>query len=117
MEIRIINPNTTASMTEKIGRAAQEVAATGTVITAINPADGPASIEGYYDEAFAVPGLLREIRRGESQGVAGYIIACFDDVGLDAARNVATAPVVGICEASVYAVSYTHLTLPTSDLV
>ena len=100
MEIRIINPNTTASMTEKIGRAAQEVAATGTVITAINPADGPASIEGYYDEAFAVPGLLREIRRGESQGVAGYIIACFDDVGLDAARNVATAPV---------AVSYTHL--------
>ena len=49
MEIRIINPNTTASMTEKIGRAAQEVAATGTVITAINPADGPASIEGYYD--------------------------------------------------------------------
>ena len=57
MEIRIINPNTTASMTEKIGRAAQDVAATGTVITAINPADGPASIEGYYDEAFAVPGL------------------------------------------------------------
>ena len=105
MEIRIINPNTTASMTEKIGRAAQEVAATGTVITAINPADGPASIEGYYDEAFAVPGLLREIRRGESQGVAGYIIACFDDVGLDAARNVATAPVVGICEASVYVAS------------
>ena len=42
MEIRIINPNTTASMTEKIGRAAQEVAATGTVITAVNPADGPA---------------------------------------------------------------------------
>ena len=105
MEIRIINPNTTASMTEKIGRAAQDVAATGTVITAVNPADGPASIEGYYDEAFAVPGLLREIRRGESQGVAGYIIACFDDVGLDAARNVATAPVVGICEASVYVAS------------
>ena len=76
MEIRIINPNTTASMTEKIGRAAQEVAATGAVITAINSADEPASIEGHYDEAFAVPGLLREIRRGESQGVAGYIIAC-----------------------------------------
>ncbi|GIT47562.1 MAG: hypothetical protein Ct9H300mP13_3580 [Gammaproteobacteria bacterium] len=37
--------------------------------------------------------------------MAGYIIACFDDVGLDAARNVATAPVVGICEASVYVAS------------
>ena len=41
-------------MTEKIGRFAQEVAASGTVIAAINPVDGLASIEGYYDKALAV---------------------------------------------------------------
>ncbi len=57
-------------MKEKIGRFAQEVAASGTVIAAINPVDGLASIEGYYDKALAVLDLLLEIRRGESQGVS-----------------------------------------------
>ena len=63
---------------------------------------GPASIEGYYDEAFSVPGLLEEIRRGEEDGCDGYVIACFDDTGLDAARCVASGPVVGICEAAMH---------------
>ena len=45
------------------------------------------SIEGYYDEVFAVPGLLEEIRKGEAAGCAAVIIACFDDTGLDAART------------------------------
>ena len=90
-------------MTHKIGKAAQSVAAMGTEILAISPKGGPASIEGYYDEAFAVPGLLREIRNGEVLGMDGYIIACFDDPGLDAARSVATGPVIiGHSVAQVY---------------
>ena len=69
MRILIVNPNTTAAMTEKIGIAARAVAAAGSEIIAVNPVDGPVSIEGYYDEAYAVPGLLDEIRRGEASGV------------------------------------------------
>ena len=61
---------------------------------------GPVSIEGYYDEAFSVPGLLAEIAKGEAQGVAGHIVACFDDTGLEAARSTADAPVIGIGEAA-----------------
>ena len=61
---------------------------------------GPASIEGYYDEALAVPGLLQEIARGEREGVRAAVIACFDDTGLDAARAMASIPVIGICEAA-----------------
>ncbi|TIU32140.1 MAG: aspartate/glutamate racemase family protein, partial [Mesorhizobium sp.] len=53
MRILVINPNTTASMTAKIGQAAASVAAAGTEIIAVNPADGPPSIEGYFDEVFA----------------------------------------------------------------
>ena len=89
-------------MTEKIGAAARAVAAAGTTVDAVNPPDGPASIEGYYDEAFAVPGLLACIARAgaESKPPAGYAIACFDDTGLDAARSLARAPVVGIGEAA-----------------
>jgi len=100
MRILVINPNTTASMTEKIGAAASSVAAKGTEIIAVNPADGPISIEGYYDEAFSVPGLLSEIRKGEANKVDAHIVACFDDTGLEAARSIALAPVIGIGEAA-----------------
>jgi allantoin racemase len=75
MLIKVINPNTTASMTEKIGDCARNVAAVGTTIHAVNPAMGPVSIESHYDEALAVPGL-------------------------DAAREMAHGPVVGIAEAA-----------------
>lgn len=98
MKILVVNPNTTASMTEKIGLAARAVAAPTTQILAVNPASGPASIEGYYDEVFSVPGLLEEIARGEAADVDGYVVACFDDTGLDAARSMAAGPVVGLCE-------------------
>ena len=75
MRILIVNPNTTASMTETIGRAGRVVAAAGTEIIAVNPVDGPVSIEGYYDEAFSVPGLLAEIAKGEAIGVSAYILS------------------------------------------
>ncbi len=100
MKLLVINPNTTASMTAKIGAAARAAARPGTEIIATNPAYGPVSIEGYYDEAFSVPGLLDEIAKGEALAVDGHIIACFDDTGLEAARCLARAPVIGIGEAA-----------------
>src|ERR1700709_431617 len=105
MRILIVNPNTTASMTETIGRAARAVAAPGTEIIAVNPVDGPISIKGYYDEAFSVPGLLAEIAKGETSEVSAHIIACFDDTGLEAARSLASAPVIGIGEAAFHLAS------------
>jgi allantoin racemase len=100
MRINVVNPNTTRTMTAKIAAAARAVAAPGTEIVAVQPDEGPPSIEGYLDEALSVPGLLAEIVKGERAGVAGHVIACFDDTGLDAARVIARAPVVGIGEAA-----------------
>ncbi len=105
MEILVVNPNTTVSMTAAIGRAAERVAAPDTRIVAVNPDTGPESIEGFYDEALAVPGLLAEVARGEARGVDGHVLACFDDTGLDAARALARAPVVGIGEAAFHVAS------------
>jgi hypothetical protein len=42
MKLLVVNPNTSASMTARIGAAA----AAGTDIVAVNPESGPASIEG-----------------------------------------------------------------------
>lgn len=97
MKILVINPNTTQSMTAKIGAAASQAAAVGTVIVCVNPDSGPPSIEGYYDEVFAVPGMIGEIRKHPDADAV--IIACFDDTGLDAARCATSAPVIGIGEA------------------
>lgn len=106
MRIKVINPNTTASMTTKIGEAARSVAGPGTEIVATNPAAGPVSIEGHYDEAVSAVALLEEIRSGEAEGIDGYVIACFGDPGLLAAREVATGPVLGIAEAAMHAASF-----------
>ena len=92
-------------MTDKAGEAARMVAASGTEIIAVNPEYGPISIEGYYDEVFSIPGLLEEVRKGEASGCQGTVIACFDDTGLDAARCIASGPVVGICEAAMHTAS------------
>ncbi len=93
-------------MTAKIGAAARAVAAPGTEVVALQPAHGPVSIEGYVDEALSVPGLLAEIAACERSAPAdGYVLACFDDTGLDAARCVARAPVIGIGEAAFHLAS------------
>lgn len=102
MKITVINPNTTRAMTDKIGACAREVAGPGTRIEAVNPSMGPASIESHYDEALSVPGLLEQIALAEAGGTHGYVIACFGDPGLDAAREVASGPVVGIAEAAMH---------------
>ena len=107
MNIIVINPNTTAVMTSRIAATAQTVAQPGTHIIAIQPSAGPASIEGYADEAMAVPHMLEAMFAAQTQHteVAGYVIACFDDTGLDAARCVLDAPVVGIGEAACHLAS------------
>lgn len=106
MRIKLINPNTTWSMTATIDAAARAVAGPGVEIQAVSPAHGPVSIEGHYDEAMACVGLLEEVRKGEAEGVDGYVIACFGDPGLDAARELARGPVIGIAEAAMRAASF-----------
>ena len=106
MRVMVINPNTTASMTEKISAAARTVASPGTEIIAVNPRTGPVSIEGHYDEAISVIGVLEEIHKGEQNGIDGYVIACFGDPGLLAARELAQGPVLGIAEAAMHAASF-----------
>jgi allantoin racemase len=106
MRIKVINPNSTAAMTAVIAAAARAAASPGTEIVAATSPSGPASIEGHYDEAVSVIGLLEEIRAGEREGCDGYVVACFGDPGLLAAREAARGPVLGIAEAAMHAASF-----------
>ncbi|RDB42676.1 aspartate/glutamate racemase family protein [Halomonas sp. DQ26W] len=100
MHLHVINPNTTASMTATIGEAARRIAAPGTEIVATQPAHGPVSIESHFDEAISAVGVLEEVLSGEREGADAYVIACFGDPGLMAARELTRAPVIGIAEAA-----------------
>ena len=97
-KICIINPNTTKAMTQKIDLTAKKFASEDTEIVSVEPNVGPESIEGFYDEAFCIPGLVEEIEKHSDAD--SYIIACFDDTGLEVIRSITEKPVIGIGEAA-----------------
>ena len=102
MKIKLINPNTTQSMTDSIYNMAVRYADADTEITAVSPLTGPDSIECYVDEYLAVPGVIQEVIKGDKEENAdAFIIACFGDPGLAAAREVTEKPVLGICESAI----------------
>ncbi|TJZ87745.1 aspartate/glutamate racemase family protein [Paracoccus hibiscisoli] len=105
MKLVVINPNSTASMTDKIVEAARAVAGSGTEVEGRTAHGAPASIEGHFDEVMCAAHLLREVQEAEAQGADAIVVACFDDPAIGACREVATGPVLGICEAGVKAAS------------
>ena len=103
MKLLLVNPNTTASMTAKMHEAARAVTSQGTEIVAVTAEYGPESIEGYYDEVFSVPAMLDAVKAHPD--AAGVVVGCYDDTGVDAARCVTSAPVIGICQAAMQVAS------------
>jgi len=106
MNLLLINPNTSAAMTHSMAEAARSVAAAGTRVTGRQPSFGPASIESHFDEVFGAAGVAEQMRLAQDEGFDAVVIACFGDPGLDAARELTTAPVIGIAEAAFHAASF-----------
>ena len=110
MKLLLVNPNTSEAMTQGMAQAARAVAAPGTVVVGRQPSFGPASIEGHFDEAFSAAGVAEQVRLAQREGAGesfdAVVIACFGDPGLDAARELTTAPVLGIAEAAFHAASF-----------
>jgi len=105
VKLVVINPNSTESMTAKILASAQAAAAAGVTVEGRTAFGAPASIEGHFDEVMCAPNLLREVRAAEDAKADAIVVACFDDPAIGACREIATGPVLGICEAGVKAAS------------
>lgn len=105
MKLAIINPNSTESMTKKCEEVALKFKNNDTEIWASNPLNSPKSIEGHYDEVRSLAGLMDEVLKAKEWGADAYVIACFDDPGIAAARELVDGPVVGICEAAMHMTS------------
>ena len=103
MKIMLINPNTPQYMTDSILKCAQKYASPGTELYAVTASFGVSSVECYVDEYLAAPAVLREVMRGEGMGMDAYLICCFGDPALQAARELTEKPVLGIAESAIAA--------------
>ena len=102
MRLLLINPNTTASMTEKAVETARELVAPGTEVVGVTARFGAAVIADRVSYAIAAHAALDAWTEAPGPFDA-VVLACFGDPGLDALRELAPVPVVGMAEASIQA--------------
>jgi allantoin racemase len=94
----LLNPNTDQRHTDAMAGVAHAALPAGCEVVAVTAARGPSSIESAADTAVAVGEVAAMVQA--NPGLDGYLISCFGDPGLDAARELSTAPVIGIGEAA-----------------
>jgi len=99
--IVVINPNSTEAVTAGIDRSIAPLRMSdGPPIECLTLKEGPPGIESQETADSVIMPLCRLIRSMESEGSA-FVIACFSDPGLHAAREVTSKPVFGIAECSI----------------
>jgi allantoin racemase len=94
----LLNPNTDDRHTEAMKAIAAEALAGVGEVVAVTAPRGPSSIESAADDVVAAAEVVSMVRA--TPGVDAYLIACFGDPGVHAAREITDAPVVGIGEAA-----------------
>lgn len=92
--ILVINPVATELWNESDRNYLTGVAREDTRVTVVNISKGPATIESFYDDAHAVPDVLRIVREMR-YSYDGIMINCFADPGLKPARELCDIPVTG----------------------
>ncbi|WP_205245075.1 aspartate/glutamate racemase family protein [Diaminobutyricibacter tongyongensis] len=123
MRIAIVNPNTTQSMTQAAAASAGSAARSDTVLIEVTASTGVASVESHVDEAWGALSVVTEIERCEASAERpdAYVVACFGDTGVSAAREAAAGPVVGMTEAALMTASlvahrFAVITMPKRTL-
>jgi allantoin racemase len=95
--IVVINPNSTEAVTSAIDAALQPWRmAGGPAIECVTLAEGPPGIETQAHVEQVVAPICRLV--GAREDAAAFVIACFSDPGLHAAREATPKPVLGIAE-------------------
>ena len=99
--ILVINPNSTEEVTREMDAALAGLRfAGGPVVDCVTLAEGPSGIESQADSDGVIAPLCRLIERASNDADA-FVIACFSDPGVHAAREIGAGPVFGIAECGV----------------
>lgn len=99
MHILIVNP--VANGATKDAMYIRRFASPGTEISVCDLPRGPLSVESFYDETVAAPEVVALLKERHLQADA-FVINCFADPGLDAARELIDRPVLGAGETSMF---------------
>ena len=99
-ELLLINPNTTASITDLVLKTARQFASKDTTLRAVTGAFGPRYIASRTGYAIAGHAALDALAN-DKEGKDAVVLACFGDPGLAALKEIAQVPVVGMAEASI----------------
>lgn len=99
-DILLINPNTSTATTAMMVDIAQSEAPQGFVIHGASAEHGVPMILNAPQLEAAAAGVIENWRKHGSTA-KGVVIGAFGDPGIDALREIADVPVVGLCEASI----------------
>lgn len=99
MRILLINANTTAAITDRLVALAQALAPPGVVFVGATGRFGARYIASRAASAIAAHAAL-DAYAEHGAGMAAVLLGCFGDPGLDALREVAPVPVVGLADAA-----------------
>ena len=96
--IVVVNPNSTVAVTSGIDKALEPLRMRGgPVIECVTLKEGPPGIESQADADGVIEPLCQYMRIREREADA-FVIACYSDPGLHAAREAVSQPVLGIAE-------------------
>lgn len=98
--ILIINPVGINIWDDLTHQAVKTVLSPNTEVVIRSLKEGPPAIESDYDRDLAAYHVIKEVLRANVEGFDAVVINCFDDPGLQAAREVSDTLVLGIGETS-----------------
>jgi allantoin racemase len=100
IRLHVVVPVTGMGIRDSVGLAAD--LGPSVTVTCSRIDTGPASIESELDEVIAAPGTVAKVRWAVQSGADAVVIDCLGDPGLEAAREVVTAPVLGSGQTSMH---------------
>ena len=98
MRLLLINPNTSAGVTQKLDGVARDAAASGTELVSATATRGVPYIATRADAAIGAVVVL-EMLSARDGSFDAAIIGAFGDPGLGGARELFSVPVIGLAEA------------------
>jgi len=104
MRILLINANTTQAITDRCAASARATASSGTEIVPVTASRGPKVIGTRAENALGAATII-ELLAEHAGSCDAAVIAVSFDTALDAAREAALFPVVGMTEAALHAAS------------
>ena len=95
----VINPNSNQAVTGKIREVVGLVDLAGCDVDVVHPAGAPHAIVTIEDRQAVEPDIVAMVTAANAAGTTGFVLACFDDIGVHASRLLVEGPVIDASEA------------------